>query len=415
MKFLKLLEYIQPVNIQTLIQEGGAAGHMAHPIDDLSLSFTQLKDMIYSALNGEMEYTEKTDGQNLMFTYKDGEVKAARNKTTLKNPMSIDDVAKKFDGRGEIKDAFVNSMSDLNKAISKLSDKDKKNIFADGHRFINMEIIYPPTKNVIDYGNRVIIQFHGDKLYDENAKEIDASNKYSDKLFKQLEKKDALKQDVFEIKGPIKLSLKDKDFSDDADKLVAELDKIENSVGLNDNSTLREYYSNKWSELIDKELNVDDEIKEKLISRWVDNDKSFNLRALKKLIPDDEMEKFVELEKNKGQIYKDFARPLDILFLKLGGIVLKNVEGFLAASPDESVKNMTNEINSLVNSIKNDKNADPKLAAKLDYQLARLNDIGWENIAPLEGLVFKYNDNVYKLTGTFAPVNQILGTIKFSR
>ena len=31
-----------------------------------------------------------TDGQALAVTYKDGEVKAARNKATLKEPMSIE-------------------------------------------------------------------------------------------------------------------------------------------------------------------------------------------------------------------------------------------------------------------------------------------------------------------------------------
>ena len=413
MKFNEAIRFIKPQVI--LIQEGGAAGHMQHPIDDFSLSFSQLKDMISQILAGKLEMTEKTDGQNLMFTYKDGEVKAARNKTTLKNPMSLKEVAQKFDGRGAIKDAFVNSMKDLNSAISKLSPKDKKEIFADGHRFINMEIIYPPTQNVIEYGNRVIIQFHNDALYDDQANKIDQGSKYSDKLFKQLEKKDALKQDVFEIKGPIKLNLSDVDMSDYKNKFIAEVDSIMHENGLNDNSTLREFYSNQFGKLIDEKLSVDDETKEKLISRWVDGDKSTNLRELKKLMDEKDLETFVDMDKNAGQYYKDFARPLDLLFLKLGGVVLKNVEGFLAANPDQSVNNMTKEVHNLVKDIKSDKKADPKLLQKLDQQLARMDAIGWDKIAPLEGLVFKYNDGIFKLTGQFAPMNQILGTIKFSR
>jgi len=35
--------------------------------------------------------------------------------------MDIDAVAKKFDGRGPIKDAFVNSMKDVQKALESLS------------------------------------------------------------------------------------------------------------------------------------------------------------------------------------------------------------------------------------------------------------------------------------------------------
>ena len=35
--------------------------------------------------------------------------------------------------------------------------------------------------------------------------------------------------------------------------------------------------------------------------------------------------------------------------------------------------------------------------------------------APSEGLVFKFKGKVYKFTGFFAPINQILGLEKFSR
>ena len=43
-------------------------------------------------------------------------------------------------------------------------------------------------------------------------------------------------------------------------------------------------------------------------------------------------------------------------------------------------------------------------------ELERLNKLGGiEKIVANEGLVFVYNGKTYKLTGTFAPLNQILG------
>ena len=90
-------------------------------------------------------------------TYKDGKLGAARNKATLKAPMSIEELEKPFDGRGEIKNAFVNTMKDLQKAIKSLSEDDIQSIFKDGQAFMAFEIIYPPTKNVVDYGNRCLI------------------------------------------------------------------------------------------------------------------------------------------------------------------------------------------------------------------------------------------------------------------
>ncbi len=40
---------------------------------------------------------------------------------------------------------------------------------------------------------------------------------------------------------------------------------------------------------------------------------------------------------------------------------------------------------------------------------------GFEKIVPIEGLVFVYGGNTYKLTGSFAPINQILNIVKYSR
>ena len=40
-------------------------------------------------------------------------------------------------------------------------------------------------------------------------------------------------------------------------------------------------------------------------------------------------------------------------------------------------------------------------------------DGGLDSIVPSEGIVFKYKGKVYKFTGAFAPVNQILGLLTF--
>ena len=55
-----------------------------------------------------------------------------------------------------------------------------------------------------------------------------------------------------------------------------------------------------------------------------------------------------------------------------------------------------------------------KKLKKLKIQIEKLNAIGGLNaIVPSEGIVFKYKGKIYKFTGAFAPINQILGSIKF--
>ena len=43
---------------------GGFAGHMNHLYDNPGLTFKKMKDIFAQASNGNIEGTEKTDGQN---------------------------------------------------------------------------------------------------------------------------------------------------------------------------------------------------------------------------------------------------------------------------------------------------------------------------------------------------------------
>ena len=38
---------------------------------------------------------------------------------------------------------------------------------------------------------------------------------------------------------------------------------------------------------------------------------------------------------------------------------------------------------------------------------------GFDTIVPIEGIVFVFKGKTYKLTGLFAPVNQLLGLTKY--
>ena len=52
----------------------------------------------------------------------------------------------------------------------------------------------------------------------------------------------------------------------------------------------------------------------------------------------------------------------------------------------------------------------------LKTQLDRLNALGgFKSIIPSEGVTFMFKGKLYKYTGAFAPVNQILGMLRFTR
>ena len=166
------------MKLKHVLQEGGASGHMAHPWENIDMTFAEMKKMIRALLTGGMEIekvSEKTDGQNLNITWHNGQLVAARNKTQSKNfgenGLTLAGMKKMFAGRGELEKAFVSSMVDLEKAISSLTEKQRSRIFDNGHKWMNIEIIYQPTRNVIPY-NMDLLQFHGVNEFDANGSKI---------------------------------------------------------------------------------------------------------------------------------------------------------------------------------------------------------------------------------------------------
>ena len=107
-------------------------------------------------------------------------------------------------------------------------------------------------------------------------------------------------------------------------------------------------------------------------------------------------------------------KPFELLFLELGSEILKNLDGFLAVNPTQAVQKIKRELKSAISSLRTSK--DIKQISLLKKNLNNINAIGGtSSIVPSEGLVFKYNGKMYKFTGAFAPVNQILGSFKFAR
>ena len=91
---------------------------------------------------------------------------------------------------------------------------------------------------------------------------------------------------------------------------------------------------------------------------------------------------------------------------------MKNVKGFIAASPDKAVQGIVKRLDKAISNVR--KGGDLKKLNTLKLQLDKLNTIGGTKaIVPSEGLVFKYKGKTYKFTGAFAPINQITGLISF--
>lgn len=416
-KFINFLDKKEIGLNEGLLVEGGAYGHMAHPFDtEMNLTFGDLKQIINGALTGELELArEKTDGQALAISWRDDMgLIAARNKGHLANrgekALDISGVASKFGGRGGLTDAYNFAMKDLTSAIKGLSKAQRDKIFKQGAKFMNLEVIWPTSVNVIPYGQALLI-FHNTTEYNEAGIAIGADQSDAKILAGMIKQINQTIQSQYTIQGPPVTQLpKSQKLTSLKSKFDGQLSKLQKEFNLKDTDGVAEYHQKWWENFVDTKSpsTLDNKTKMGLVKRWAFYDKGFRLDG--KSIEDPKVLSWAQgIDKNDhAKIQKDNIRPFEDIFLGVGAEVLSFMSSVLTANPDTAVRSMKDRLDQTVKDVQ--KAGDPKKIAKLKLELQRLAAIGGKDkIVPNEGIVFVYKGNTYKLTGTFAPLNQILG------
>jgi hypothetical protein len=416
--YTKLSKIENPLN-EGLILEGGAYGHMNHPFDiEMNLTFGDLKRIVKQALSGKLELArEKTDGQALAVSWVNGRLVAARNKSHLKNKgkdaMSVQDVISKFAGRGSVSDAFSFAIKDLESAIKGLSDTNKKKIFKDGKCFMNCEIIYPENTNVIPYGQSLLV-FHGTMEYNDEGTAIGENPEAGAQLAAMVKKVNADVQSKFKLQGPpIQKLPVNKDLKSKQSLFLSKIQSLQNEFGLTEKNGVADYHQAWWLNFVNKNTKgLDEQQKIGLVKRWAFGDKGFRIKDIK----DEKNREWAEkIEKQDQQkITKENLLKFETIFLGVGAEVLSFMTSVLTVNPDAAKQQMVGRLETAINSIR--ATGDAKNLDKLEVELARIEALGgFEKIVPNEGIVFNYKGNTFKLTGAFAPLNQILGIFTFSR
>lgn len=423
-----LIKKTGAISESMVLLEGGAAGHLAHPYEDYDLTFKDIQNMIDAALGGTLESAqEKLDGQNLMVTYKDNQVRAARNKGQVKdfaaNSLTVKQVEDTFAGRGPIQAAFAEAMKDLEIAINKLSPAQKQKFFANGAKFINLEVLYPATANVVPYG-ATQLRLHHIKEYDKAGNVVGEDVEAVKQLQGAIRQVQAENQKTYEIRitDPVTIK-KSAEFKDQKEELSKITQSIMSTYKLKPADKIGLYFQAWWRNYINGiaknyQYTVPENTMIQLINRWCFGNKDVNIKIVRDGIENDDFKNWViTFDKKDYTNQKKIAgKPIENLFLKLGVYTLKNIENLVSLNPNDGVRQMKNDLKQSIEQIKATANTNdgPIALDFLKRELTRLKDIGgFKAIMPTEGIVFKYNEKLYKLTGAFAPINQILGYLKF--
>ena len=398
---------------------GGVAGHMSHLYENPELTFKQIKDIFAKASSGELQGTEKTDGQNLFISYsvQNGGARAARNKGNIKaGGLSPEELAKKFAGRGDLEKAFVESFQTFEKAVRSLDPKTQIAIFGpDANIYYNAEIQDPRTANVINYDTKTLnIHQVGHAEFDKETGSVtDADvSKNAQVLDNALDTmQSAIEDEDFKIQKNAIMTLRALDNDRALNAAINNLENAIDNVGISDNQTIADYIVARIEPFLEAQLDIPDDKTEMLIRRLF-KVKGVTFNQIVKGLDIEQKEKVREILKSEKTLMNSAIDPVEDIVHDFTVEMLRGLESTFVLNNPKEVMRLKQEVQTAIAAI--EQSNDDKAMEVLQKQMRKLKDI--ENISTaVEGFVFDYDGNSYKFTGNFAPMNQILGLFRYGR
>ena len=405
---------------------GALAGHLAHMQENLDFTFGELKSVIGSVVSGETPVFEKVDGQNIFFKFSvdpdTGRVRTARNKGNLmKGGMTPEEFTAKWVGH-PAEGAFVNGFKAIDSALSSLDSASLGEMFTPtsegGQRYVNAEIVYTGKPNVVNYGANYIVM--------HNLQEFDADGKLQDvqlsggefqQLVSSIDAAQAeLDDKTWSVVGPQVLQLRDMSGETFLQEFNADID----ALGVTDGMSIADYVEQQLRTTLVGDLPIPVNKQEDLIKRIVgiglklEDDQYPTIRDIK-AGAGREVGQQISALGTKTNAQKTIARitkPIELAIHNLAIEVLRGLASALTGGHDEEVDRLKAELETAKAAIESARDAGSEARREmLKVQLDKLGSS--DNIASsAEGIVFEHppgSKALYKLTGAFAPLNQIIG------
>lgn len=419
----KIKNILRPVLLEQM-DEGGLGGHMAHPHEDQDLTFGDLKAMFHQASKGKLESaTEKLDGQNTFFTFDPGEgLRFARNTAHIKTGgMGADEIESRWADKPFVAMAFGKAYKVLTAAIASLSPAIRQQIFNDGKIWYSAEVVGTLNPNVINYDQDAVIFHESGTVYDENGEPLNVDTRANfAKLVSSVNRmQSAIKDSGWKVLGPVMVPLQKLSNNEPLEIALASLDEIMNKHGMSNDNTLGDMFEEYIVSEKLKNVMADDDTK--LYVAELVSDFDNNITSKKPILADlvaegllqkEDLKEIGNVIKDGPKIYTALVDPIRTVIREFATDILRAVQSYLILNPDKEIQRLRSAVENAIKQIKNTRTE--REVQILDKELSRLK--GLDNItSSMEGIAFKYNGKLYKFTGAFAPVNQILGISKYGR
>ena len=416
--------------MSSVLLEGGVHGHMSHLYDNYDLTFSTMKKILIAAAQGELEGTEKTDGQNLYISYdvKTGKAKGARNKGDIKaGGVDAAGLAQRFGGRGALEFTFSESLAAFEKAVQTFSKEEQIKIFGpDVNVYYNCEIQDPRTANVINYDTKSLsIHRLGGAEFDRaTGKKLDTDvSANAEALEAALDKVQKAGEGEYRVEFDAIRRLQSLSDETVLNNTLSKLEDEMSDAGISDNQTIADYLIAGIEKLIDSQVKLPEQNKIALIKRILgvkeetETDGTKKSEGIKKSqiingLDRDAASIALSLVDRGDEIKTLTIYPIEAIVHDFAVEILKTLESAYVLNNKKEVRRLRSEVSKAIAAIEASGNTEAMEILK--KQMEKLKSVENVNTAA-EGFVFSYDGYMYKFTGNFAPVNQLLGLFKYGR
>lgn len=402
---------------------GGLGGHMAHPYENMELTFGQLKSMFWLASNGKLRNTsEKLDGQNVFFTYDRNGLRFARNITDIKTGgMFYNDIVIKWgDSIPHVATAFCKAYDVLSCAFSSLSIYDRNEIFGTNVQiWYSAELLFSETRNVYHYDSDTIVFHESGTVYDNDGKPLSINTESNFACL--LDNIPKMHQTVGTglIRGPSYMQMSKTLDIYSFKAAFVDLEKVMNQHCLDNDNTIKDMFVDY---IVDNKLNdidADYDTKLYIAEQLVEFEKAINprkseLKTLvdKQLLTKEATKTISPLFKQMPKLYMEVIEPIRKVVRDFGIALLKLYRSNLIDDSNREIKRLQGNFKTVYKKIKVNGTEQQKNIFSKEYaRLETLNNVS----SSMEGIVFRFDDRTYKFTGAFGPLNTILGIFRYSR
>jgi len=255
----------------------------------------------------------------------------------------------------------------------------------------------------------------GHKKYNKETNQlelVDTANNSAalDKVIDRFEEK--LQDEDFKVRrtAVLKLNKLDSDYD-----LNIALNKME-KAGFSGDMTIGEYLEVNILEYLNQKLAyLADNLKQAVVDRILRKPGALGIPQITKGMPKTEKQKISAFIKYGPALLKKYTYPLEDAIHDFSVELLRGLQSAYILDNEAQVEELKKEVAEAIKTLRDYSGPGAEEAHEILFQqLKKLKHHDNINTA-VEGFVFQIGDQVYKFTGNFAPVNQLLGLFRYGR